>query len=84
MIRPMCDRCTWDFLYHRKEFVTVKQLSIRLSYDRKIVWALVGKVLCPGERTGRSKVCKPLMSEGVGEVKWACPLCSLIGKTVLL
>lgn len=26
----------------------------------------------------RSKVSKPLMSEGVGELKWACPLCSTI------
>ena len=24
----------------------------------------------------RSKMCKPLMSEGLGELKWACPLCS--------
>ena len=31
----------------------------------------------------RSKVSKPLMSEGVGELKWACPLCSDIGKFVL-
>ena len=23
----------------------------------------------------RSKMCKPLMSEGLGELKWACPLC---------
>ncbi len=28
------------------------------------------------DRTRRSKVCKPLMSEGFGELKWACPLCS--------
>ncbi len=24
MIRPMCDRCTWDFLFHRKVLVAVK------------------------------------------------------------
>ena len=32
----------------------------------------------------RSKVSKPLMSEGVGELKWACPLCSHIGNTLPL
>ena len=27
------------------------------------------------------KMSKPLMSEGLGELKWACPLCSLIGNS---
>ena len=27
-------------------------------------------------RKWRSKMCMPLMSEGLGELKWACPLCS--------
>ena len=32
----------------------------------------------------RFKVCNPLMSEGTGELKWACPLCSIVNSNLRL
>ena len=51
---------------------------------RKDAHSHEGNYVAKATVLGAAKCPSPLMSEGEGKLKWACPLCSLIGKTVLL
>ena len=79
--------CFPDYLifFHFNAFfpVSFHRKFLRISYETKIlrgdaqkrIWKIV-----TSWHAFRAKVYKSLMSEGYRELKWTCPLCSVLGK----